>query len=185
MLSLYAEQNIFVMIFCFGLGMKIYMLMATYTTIRNSLMRCYNMERLTKRNEQGTAYLAKVKLDEQEVGCNSADTLRCIVDVFQKLADYDDAEQQGRLAVLPCKIDDIVYLALEDGSIKPFRVTQINSNRYAEFSISAECLNQHEDCCCADNVACGIMFPSDNMNGSNVYSTREEAEAEAGNGKDG
>lgn len=30
-------------------------------------------------------------------------------DVLQKLAAYEDAEEQGRLVILPCKVGDMVY----------------------------------------------------------------------------
>ena len=35
--------------------------------------------------------------------------------VIKKLADYEDAEEQGLLLKLPCKVGDTVYSVVEDG----------------------------------------------------------------------
>lgn len=41
-----------------------------------------------------------------EGGCNNG----CIVPkLYSRLARYEDAEEQGRLIVLPCKVGDMVY----------------------------------------------------------------------------
>ena len=45
------------------------------------------MERLTKRTAEGIAYLANVKQDEQVIE-GSRNTLQCIYDSWQKLAEY-------------------------------------------------------------------------------------------------
>jgi len=67
------------------------------------------MERLTARTEHGRAYLVNVKPDEQEVESPYKNTLQCILDCFERLARYEDAEEQGLLVVLPCKVGDTVY----------------------------------------------------------------------------
>jgi hypothetical protein len=67
------------------------------------------MDRLTARNEAGFAYLVNVKPNEQEVDSPHKNTLKCILNCFERLAQYEDAEQEGRLAVLPCKVGDTVY----------------------------------------------------------------------------
>lgn len=51
------------------------------------------MERLTRRDITGIPF------------CQDAGYL----DMLNKLAAYEDAEEQGRLVVLPCKVGDIVY----------------------------------------------------------------------------
>lgn len=48
------------------------------------------MERLTKWAKNGCAYLAGVKDDEQEVVCESKNTLQCMLDAFKQLAAYED-----------------------------------------------------------------------------------------------
>lgn len=47
------------------------------------------MERLTKRTAEGIAYLANVKQDEQVIE-GSRNTLQCLYDSWQKLAEYED-----------------------------------------------------------------------------------------------
>ena len=67
------------------------------------------MSRLTARTENGNAYLVNVKPDEQEVDSPHKNTLQCILDCFERLAQYEDLEEQGRLVVLPCKVGDTVW----------------------------------------------------------------------------
>ena len=67
------------------------------------------MSRLTARTETGHAYLVNVKPDEQEVDSPHKNTLQCILDCFERLAAYEDAEEAGLLIRLPCKVGDAVY----------------------------------------------------------------------------
>ena len=39
--------------------------------------------------------------------------------VLRKLAEYEDAEEQGLLVRLPCKVGDTVYLIKSDGKVVP------------------------------------------------------------------
>ncbi len=71
------------------------------------------MSRLTARTETGHAYLVNVKPDEQEVDSPHKNTLQCILDCFERLAAYEDAEEAGLLIRLPCKVGDTVYYADE------------------------------------------------------------------------
>ena len=48
------------------------------------------IERLTARNKDGLAYLVNVKPDEQEVDSPHKNTLQCILDCFERLAQYED-----------------------------------------------------------------------------------------------
>lgn len=65
------------------------------------------MERLTIRID-GEAYIEKVANKYCEDVCSSRN--RCndcpIRDAFNKLAHYEDLEEQGRLIELPCKVGD-------------------------------------------------------------------------------
>ena len=61
------------------------------------------MERLTKRTAEGMAYLANVKQDEQVIE-GSRNTLQCLYDSWQKLAEYEDKIEVGDLIkVVRCK----------------------------------------------------------------------------------
>lgn len=71
------------------------------------------MERLTYRDKKGEAHLHCYQMcaDAHE-DCNTAyEVDRCQRYVaFRKLADYEDAEEQGLLLRLPCKVGDTVYV---------------------------------------------------------------------------
>lgn len=69
------------------------------------------MCRLTGRNVKGGAYFKKC-LEEPcngEGGSDMCDTYTYLLDVCEKLAHYENAEEQGRLLILPCKLGDTVY----------------------------------------------------------------------------
>ena len=57
-------------------------------------------ERLTNRTHDGNAYLVNVKDDEQEVECKSINTAQCILDSWERLADYEDLGPVEELAAL-------------------------------------------------------------------------------------
>lgn len=48
------------------------------------------MDRLTARTASGTAYLVNVKPTEQEIESKYPETLRCILNGFARLAEYED-----------------------------------------------------------------------------------------------
>lgn len=53
------------------------------------------MERLTARSaKNGLAYLVKVKSDEQEIDSKYPNTLRCILEAFNRLAELEEADVQ-------------------------------------------------------------------------------------------
>lgn len=75
------------------------------------------MERLTKRNDKGIAIL-NIRCPE---GCEHATCSpeegyqcqhQCERDIINKLAIYEDAEEQGLLLRLLCKVGDTVYAFL-------------------------------------------------------------------------
>lgn len=60
------------------------------------------MERLTRRSANGTGVYATPSGEHIEWENNRHN-------VLQKLADYEDLEEQGRLIKLPCKVGDTVW----------------------------------------------------------------------------
>lgn len=60
------------------------------------------MERLTRRSANGTGVYATPSGEPIEWENNRHN-------VLQKLADYEDLEEQGRLIKLPCKVGDTVW----------------------------------------------------------------------------
>ncbi len=73
------------------------------------------MKRLTRVDEDGTV-LCIGCVEEKE--CNG-DCLSCQhdIDAIEKLAEYEDLEEQGKLIRLPCKIGDTVWCLEEDGCV--------------------------------------------------------------------
>ena len=67
------------------------------------------MERLTKRNEHGGAYYPYCFKENTCGGFGSSekcDDCDFCTSVCEKLAEYEDLEEQGRLIKLPCKVGD-------------------------------------------------------------------------------
>lgn len=70
------------------------------------------MERFTKRNEMNTGFYYPVCFEKCEglgasYKCNKCELVES---VCKKLGEYEDAEEQGLLVKLPCKIGDDVYI---------------------------------------------------------------------------
>lgn len=82
------------------------------------------MDRLTKRNEDGVVSMAvncpngceyyTCNIDEGPQ-CNH----QCEADIVCKLAEYEDAEENGLILRLPCPVGSTVYLIKSDGKIAP------------------------------------------------------------------
>lgn len=74
------------------------------------------MKRLTRVDEDGTV-LCIGCVEEEE--CNE-DCLSCQhdIDAIEKLAEYEDLEEQGKLIILPCKVGDTVYGIVEHANGK-------------------------------------------------------------------
>lgn len=70
------------------------------------------MERLTDYSDDECTYIIGVGNETCEEFCkNAVDGCKnCYIQqVFKKLADYEDLEEQGLLVRLPCKVGDTVY----------------------------------------------------------------------------
>lgn len=66
------------------------------------------MERLTKRDEYGNADI--IGVDSEDLQLNlSFDEFNKVTAALNKLADYEDLEEQGLLPKLPCKVGQRVY----------------------------------------------------------------------------
>lgn len=77
------------------------------------------MERLTARTPEGIAYLAKVRPNEQEVEA-SKHTCECLYESWQKLADIEDAEENGTLHIAPCKDGTDIWRIVADEALEEF-----------------------------------------------------------------
>lgn len=82
------------------------------------------MERLTDYSDDECTYIIGVGNKTCEEFCkNAVDGCKnCYIQqVFKKLADYEDLEEQGLLVRLPCKIGDILY-CIVNGEVKKLKV---------------------------------------------------------------
>lgn len=60
-----------------------------------------------------------------------------LTDLYARLKVYEDAEEQGRLIVLPCKVGDILYAPTRN-FVSELRVTQFDFGGYNEPYLWAE-----------------------------------------------
>lgn len=65
------------------------------------------MERLTKNINGVICYVGEHKQNDEDVPAEM--TTGAVRDVLTSLFAYEEAEEQGRLIVLPCKVGDTVY----------------------------------------------------------------------------
>ena len=100
------------------------------------------MERLTKRNADGSVESAiDCQNGCQYITCSLEEGIQCKheceADIYLKLAEYEDLEEQGLLLKLPCKVGDTVYIIDK-------RYTKCSSfdEEYSESS----CWNCGEEC---------------------------------------
>lgn len=126
------------------------------------------MERLTKRIESFVYYTQGKYTDTIPAEMTKAD----IRNVLSKLAEYEDAEEQGLLIRLPCKVGDVVYTNMRaSGWYKREKNKPYKAN-VAFIGINGK-----------DNFM-NVVFENDNVLqfllsdiGKTVFLTREEAEA--------
>ena len=124
------------------------------------------MERLTRRSTNGTAVYATPSGEPAKWENNRHN-------VLQKLADYEDSEEQGRLVKLPCKVGDVVY-RINIGAMKPVIPLRVVEYR---FKIVGNCIRKK--ICCSDDFLCkqpSIIYYAEDI-GNKVFLTKSEAEA--------
>lgn len=78
------------------------------------------MERLT---------WSKAERDKFVSVCGGFDGIPMTNEMYQKLAAYEDAEEQGRLVVLPCNVGDTVYWVTGDILISQGEVFSIKLSK--------------------------------------------------------
>lgn len=86
----------------------------------------------------------------------------------EKLARYEDLEEQGLLVRLPCKVGDTVYCENEEYEIYQFYFRSENKTETPAIRFFAECMY---------NANCDDIDFWDYEIGKTVFLTREEAEA--------
>ena len=112
--------------------------------------------RLTKRNADGIA-------------CSAKPFEISTFDMVDKLAAYEDAEEQGRLVVLPCKVGDVLFVT-DQRTIHP-ACRKVESITWWNGAIFIRAIDSRR----GGTYRCrGEDF------GKTVFLTREEAEAAMG-----
>lgn len=106
------------------------------------------MGRLTERHNNGTALITDITTG--------------VHDVIRKLADYEDAEEQGLLLKLPCKVGDMLYSIYND-TIYPVKATKEIHLVNGKLHILCE------SCRFSDLVSCDDL-------GKTAFLTKEDAE---------
>ena len=128
------------------------------------------MERLTYRTELG------VSIDKNEECPTCSICWNCdipprecqyISDVLEKLAKYEDLEEQGRLIKLPCKVGDVVYEINTDRNI--VSALKIISTKIYSYAI-------YFDYQLIDGIYKNIVSFSDIDIGKTVFLTQSAAE---------
>ena len=136
------------------------------------------MERLTKRNENGVTVLnSKCPEGCEYSTCSMEEGYQCQHqcegNIIEKLAQYEELEEQGLLLRLPCKVGDTVYY-ISEGFIEPCTVEAIFLADYTDkdgnCSYMAEIHFDREDC---PYVSTEIYFTDI---GKTVFLTKAEAE---------
>ena len=59
----------------------------------------------------------KCSSDEEHCPHLNEDNCPCLQDVLERLAEYEDLEEQGKLLKLPCKVGDKVYVRMQSSNL--------------------------------------------------------------------
>lgn len=136
------------------------------------------MERLT--DKIGNTYCVKGCGSNCKYGfeyCSKEDWENCetIADVIDKLADYEELEEQGRLVKLPCKVGDTVYCIFSR-----YTKCTFNNEEFDEYSCQGceyECDSKKENYV-QGMIAYSLDWIVTNLKkfGKTVFLTKAEAE---------
>jgi hypothetical protein len=128
--------------------------------------------RLTKRDSAGNALknCEDCKIKFRESCCSKQ---LCLNALINKLAAYEDAEEQGRLVILPCKIGD-----------KVFRVVPKCSRSYIQCPFNGGYgIDRCNNCDAFIQEESFYLSMFENI-GKTIFLTYEEAKAAMGKGQD-
>lgn len=117
-------------------------------------------------------FLCPQKFCDNAYGCDKVKDRVCpYLQLLDKLAAYEDAEEQGRLVRLPCKVGTAIW-RVWCGKINRYVVVEVDAQDHVKLRFLIECLPY-------------LRFYWDDEYGKTVFLSREEAEAALkGEGKD-
>lgn len=121
------------------------------------------MERLTRKC--GDEYLQPIYL------ANSGNGFTTTKDIIKKLAEYEDAEEQGLLYKLPCKVGDTVW-DIDIGKPIPYKITGFSLGDIDE---EYDIPNTDEIYFYASSTIVDQRFPISDI-GETIFLSRESAE---------
>lgn len=128
------------------------------------------MERLTYKNESKREMICRWEdCDTCEEYCPhlNEDNCPCLQKVLEKLAEYEDLEEQGKLLKLPCVVGDTVYRVSRNG----IYIDSCQITGFAKYdSIKSMCYTVYIDPDEEDIIAISDF-------GKTVFLTQEEADA--------
>mgnify|MGYP001121714279 CR=1 FL=1 len=136
------------------------------------------MERLTKRGISGITYnnspglICSCYCDNCSKGTGDCDRLKAMVN---RLAKFEDLEEQGLLVRLPCKVGDILF-RINKGARNPIIKMKVSQITMISKLYNIKAIQEDY----------GEVFFSDDVIGIKVFTTSEEAEKkleELGNDK--
>lgn len=138
------------------------------------------MERLTVKQIDGTYHIYDNNVI-RKADCCDENNKNCFSlyegNAIDKLGEYEDLEEQGRLIKLPCKVGDIVYhdnpYATIHTDIQPYKITNImiNQNKKGEWTKKYRAMLLID----GKTVDRQINFAFNDI-GKTVFLTKEEAE---------
>ena len=121
------------------------------------------MERLTDKNDVGNHFYPKCFEKCDGLGASSkCDNCEIMTSICEKLGEYEDLEEQGRLVILPCKVGDMLY-----------RLVPNLYREYVEIKIAQFVINKNGIYFITDK---GVSWSADKI-GKTVFLTKSEAEA--------
>ena len=126
------------------------------------------MERLTDYSDSECTYIIGVGNKTCEEFCKYVvdGCKNCYIQqVFKKLADYEDLEEQGLLVRLPCKVGDILF-RINKGARNPIIKMKVSYITITSKSYNIKAIEED----------CGVVLFSNDVIGIKVFLTREEAE---------
>lgn len=102
------------------------------------------MSRLTFRGHKGYGLLKgkSCSYASHSFDCQLDEGVKLLDAAFEKLTQYEDLEEQGRLIELPCKVGDIVYAPIDfenkifEGKVKSFEYNDIKKCWLVKISTS-------------------------------------------------
>jgi len=135
------------------------------------------MERLTFRGHKGQSILKGTACNYSGVSydCQLDEGIDLLKAAFEKLAEYEDAEEQELLLKLPCKVGDTLYRIdtdenIENAEIEPYTIENIVISNWGDILFKYDAYDGI--ICALENITKGSLY----LGFYRVFLTKEEAE---------